>query len=95
MLLAAGQFVRAPPRESGKADTRQCSFGPGCDFGGCALAHAERKRHVLGHRHVRPKREILKHHTEAARLRREIEQIASAEQDFSLVGLDDAGDRSE
>ena len=42
-----------------------------------------------------PKREILEHHAEAARLRRKIKQIASAKQNFSFGGLDNAGDRSE
>jgi hypothetical protein len=49
----------------------------------------------LRRRHVRPKGEILKHHAEAARLRRKLKKIAPINQNFALVGFDNTGDDGE
>ena len=57
------------------------------------LAHAERKQHVLQHRHVREQRVGLEHQPDVALLRRRFGDVAAADEDAARGRPVEAGDQ--
>ena len=55
----------------------------------------EREAHVLGDRHVRVQRVVLEHHRDVAVLRRDVGDVAVADEDAARVDLFEAGEHAQ
>jgi hypothetical protein len=65
------------------------------DLGLVHAAQLEREAHVLGHGHVRVQRVGLEHHGDVPALRRDVGDVAAADQDAALVDVLQAGEHAQ
>ena len=83
LLLSARKFPRPDIQIVAKPDEVCDAVNTPVAFYRRDSTSAQSKRDIFGNAHVRPKREVLKHHPDAAELRRD-ENFSRARNDFSV-----------
>ena len=84
LLLTSGKLRRPPVAEAIKADHRQRPVHLLFRLGLAHAAHLKRKRQVFRDRHVREESVILKHHADAALVRRHVVDRLPVQQDVAV-----------
>lgn len=92
LLLPAGEFGGHAPFETLKPDLGQCLAATALLVLLGDAAHAQRKSHIVGDRHVREERIVLKDHADIALVRRQVVDRAFAEADLAACRVLEAGD---
>jgi hypothetical protein len=82
-LLASGKFARAHVQAIAKPDEVDDVVDAPSAFSRCHSPRAKSEPDVLGDAHVGPERKILKHHANAAQLRRRVNS-SSRRNDLSI-----------
>ncbi len=86
LLLATRELRRIAIAETLQLDHRQRALDPLLDVRLGHAAHAERKRQVLRHGHVRKQRVVLEHHAHVALVRWHVVDRPAIEEDFPRRG---------
>jgi hypothetical protein len=73
-----------------KVDTPQGFLDPRMDLLRRVVATTERKRYVIGDRHVGPQSIVLKDHPQPAGFQRKFEQVAPVDKDLARTGSEDS-----
>ena len=86
LLLTTGQLRRATAAKGAHLDHLKRALDLGLAVRLADLAHFKRKAEVFGNRHMREKRIILKHHADAALVRRDVVDADPVKLDFAMGG---------
>ncbi|MNP28786.1 hypothetical protein D3C76_1217780 [compost metagenome] len=83
LLLATGQLTGVALSERVELHHIQHPLDAFADVGLAQVAHTQRERQVLGHRHVRKQRVVLEHHADVAFVRRHVVDRAPGQLDLA------------
>ena len=93
LLLAAGELPRMTAPDPGELHHVEHALDLAADRRLVLLAHAQRERDVLVHRHVREQRVVLEHHAQIAPVGRHVGAEPPVDTHLAAFGLDEAGDQ--
>src|ERR1039457_232504 len=93
LLLSSRELPRIAGPQTRQFDFFKSARHPNGDIRAPDVLQLEPVGHILKHRHVRPECVVLKHHADAALVRRHIVHFALVEADLPLVRSVEAGDQ--
>jgi hypothetical protein len=95
LLLPAREFLRQALRDLRQAHHLERLLRLLARSGGRQLAHRQRERNVLLHRHVGKERVVLEHHADVALVRRAPGDVGAVDAQRAAVGLREPGDEAQ